>query len=75
MSVMKHLKETTHTLFNSSRPFGDNKKFRKKIENFKKRKMRILNSLIVPKNVRGGHLGFFNIHSVAKHQKIEGVTL
>ena len=31
--------------------------------------MRIFNSLIVPKNVRGGPLGFFNIHSVAKHQK------
>ena len=35
----------------------------------KKRKMRILNSLIVPKNVKGGHLGFFNIHSGAKHQQ------
>ena len=34
--------------------------------------MRIFNSLIVPKNVKGGPLGFFNIHSGAKHQKIEG---
>ena len=32
--------------------------------------MRIFNSLIVPKNVKGGPLDFFNIHSVAKHQKI-----
>ena len=31
--------------------------------------MRIFNSLIVPKNVKGGPLGFFNIHSGAKHQK------
>ena len=31
--------------------------------------MRIFNSLIVPKNVKGGSLGFFNIHSGAKHQK------
>ena len=31
--------------------------------------MRIINSLIVPKIVKGGLLGFFNIHSVAKHQK------
>ena len=34
--------------------------------------MRIFNSLIVPKNVKGGPLGFSNIHSGAKHQKIEG---
>ena len=34
--------------------------------------MRIFNSLIVAKNVKGGPLGFFNIHSGAKHQKIEG---
>ena len=34
--------------------------------------MRIFNSLIVPKNVKVGPLGFFNIHSGAKHQKIEG---
>ena len=33
--------------------------------------MRIFNSLIVPKNVKGGPLDFFNVHSVAKHQKIE----
>ena len=39
---------------------------------FEKRKMRILNSLIVPKNVKGGPLGFFNIHPVAKYQKTEG---
>ena len=31
--------------------------------------MRIFNSLIVPKNVKGGPLGFFN--SGAKHLKIE----
>ena len=31
--------------------------------------MSIFNSLIVPENVKGGLLGFFNIHSVAKHQK------
>ena len=31
--------------------------------------MRIINSLIVPKIVKRGLLGFFNIHSVAKHQK------
>ena len=31
--------------------------------------MRIFNSLIVPKNVKGGPLGFLNIHSGAKHQK------
>ena len=31
--------------------------------------MRILNSLIVPKNVKGGPLGFFNINPVAKSQK------
>ena len=39
-----------------------------------RRKMRILNSLIVPKIVceRGDPLGFFNIHSVAKYQKNEG---
>ena len=33
--------------------------------------MRIFNGLIVPKNVKGGPLGFFNIHSGAKHLKIE----
>ena len=27
------------------------------------------------KNERGDPLGFLNIHSVAKHQKIEGLTL
>ena len=31
--------------------------------------MRVFNSRIVPKNVKGGPLGFFNIHSGAKHQK------
>ena len=31
--------------------------------------MRYFNSLIVPKNVKGGPLGFLNIHSVAKHQE------
>ena len=31
--------------------------------------MRIFNSLIVPKNVKSGTLGFFNIHSGAKHQR------
>ena len=34
--------------------------------------MRIFNSLIVPKNVKGDPLGFFNIHSGAKHQKKGG---
>ena len=34
--------------------------------------MIILKSLTVPKNVEGDPLGFSNIHSVAKHQKIEG---
>ena len=29
-------------------------------------------SLTMPKNWKGDPLGFFNIHSVAKHQKIEG---
>ena len=28
--------------------------------------MKILNSVAVPKNVKGGPLGFFNIYSVAK---------
>ena len=28
--------------------------------------------LTMPKNRKGDPLGFFNIHSVAKHQKIEG---
>ena len=39
-------------------PFGENTNFRKK-------------SLTMPKNWKGNLLGFFNIHSVAKHQKIE----
>ena len=29
----------------------------------------------MPKNLKGDPLGFFNIHSVAKHQKIEGGIL
>ena len=39
--------------------------------------MRILNSLKVPKNVKGsrGPFRLFNIHPVAKYQKIEGVLL
>ena len=37
--------------------------------------MKIVNSLIVPKNVKGGPLGFFNIHSVAKYQKMKGDPL
>ena len=45
------------------RPFRDIEIFQKK------QKMRIFNSLMVPKNVKGGPLGFFNIHSGAKHQK------
>ena len=45
-------------------PFGDMKKFPK---NFL---MRFLNSVTVPKNVKGGTLcDFFDIHCVAKHQK------
>ena len=31
-------------------------------------------SLTMPKKLKGGPLGFFNIHSVAEHQKIEGGT-
>ena len=35
--------------------------------------MRIFNSLIVPKNLKGTLLGFFNICSVAKYQnKLKG---
>ena len=37
--------------------------------------MRFFNSLIVPKNVKEGPLGFFNIHSAAKPKKIEGGPL
>ena len=33
--------------------------------------MSILNSLIVPKNVKGDPLGFIDIHSVEKYLKIE----
>ena len=36
-----------------------------------KSKMSILNSLIVPKNVKGDPLGFIDIHSVEKYLKIE----
>ena len=44
-----------------------------KFEKFpKKIKMRSLNSVTVPKNVIGDHLGFFDIHCVAKYKKIEG---
>ena len=32
--------------------------------------MRILNSLIVPKNLKGGPFGIFNIPSVAKFKKL-----
>ena len=39
-------------------PFGEKKTLEK--------------SLTMPKNWKGDPLGFFNIHSVAKHQKIEG---
>ena len=35
----------------------------------KKIKMRSLNSVTVPKNVIGDHLGFFDIHCVAKYKK------
>ena len=34
----------------------------------KNRKMRFLNCVSVPKNVKGGYLGFFTIHSVAKYR-------
>ena len=37
--------------------------------------MRILNSLIVPENVKGVPFGIFNIYFVAKYQKIEGGPL
>ena len=58
------------------RPFGDIEKFRKIFEIFKKKqKMRTFNSLIAPKNVKEGPLGFFNIHSAAKPKKIEGGPL
>ena len=36
----------------------------------KNQKMRILNSLKVPKNVKGGPLGFFNIQPVAKSRSL-----
>ena len=37
---------------------------------------KIQKSLTVPKKTeKGDSLGFFNIHSVAKHQKIEGDLL
>ena len=32
----------------------------------KNRKLRFLNNVTVPKNVRGGNFGIFSIHSVAK---------
>ena len=41
-------------------PFGEKTNFRKKVSQCRKTE-------------RGDPLGFFNIHSVAKHQKIEGV--
>ena len=37
----------------------------------KKRKMKILNSLIVPKILNGGYFGIFNIHVAAKFRKTE----
>ena len=42
-------------------PFEDIKNFLEK-----KEKLRILSSSTVPKTVKEGHFGFFNIHSVAK---------
>ena len=37
--------------------------------------MRVLNSLIVPKSVKGSPLGFFNTHPVAKKlKKVKGET-
>ena len=45
-------------------PFVDIKNFLKK-----KQKMRILNSLIVPKILKKGPFEIFNIRSVAKYQK------
>ena len=53
------------------RPFREI--IRKKYQKFsKKAKMRIFNSLIVPKNVKEGPLDFLNIHSVAKPKKEKG---
>ena len=44
-----------------------------KIEGLKKfGEKKFPKSLTMPKKTRGDFLGFFNIHSVAKHQKIEG---
>ena len=54
------------------------KKLKRDLKNFakKKQKMRIFNSLTVPKNLkRRDPLGFFNIRSVAKYQKNEGRNL
>ena len=48
-------------------------KMRNERENFSNR---ILNSVTVPRNVKGGRVGFFNIHSVAKFQKkLKGVPM
>ena len=35
----------------------------------KKRQLRVLNSVTVPKKVKRDHLGFFNINSIAKYQQ------
>ena len=43
-------------------PFGDN------IFLEKKRVLRILNSVTVPQDVKGGPFGFFNIHSGADYR-------
>ena len=40
-----------------------------------RQKIRILNSRIVPKNLKRDPLGFFNSHSVAKYQKNEEALL
>ena len=44
-------------------PLGDFKNHRKKIL-----EMRFLNSVTLPKNVKGDALGFFDIHCVAKYR-------
>ena len=42
------------------------------LKKFGKRKLTIMNSVTVPKNVKGGTSGFSNIYSVAK---LKGETL
>ena len=48
---------------------------RESLKNFRKQKMRILNSLIVPKILKKGPFAIFNTRSVANYQKNERRTL